>query len=436
MHSRSLSNQHADYLNQQHMMQPPVPYQQFEYTLPTTFHGELLPSTIPEGSGTSSTELFTASEQNNLFGFLEQFEWQFDPLLPAAMSGFSAISSPAPPLSITPVPTFPQPNVTPSHSFARARTSSTSSASSLLGALPRQLTQSPSVSYPPGFPIQSSSSFNQSTPHSDSSYHPQLNITIPSTHRRLPSQSKVELHGNDVSTLSAPLDITGGFLPFHTPSSASTTIRTEATPLAHPNPLLLLHSSLSSMDPPYSSVPFEEPSQSPIHDGPIPGGNLSATTRPQKPVLSTPEKRYRHIQSEQRRRNTIRDGYGQLTSLLAPHPAATSSRSAGKGTTASGKPRRNKDPNRPKGARGRTRGKGKSGVLFKAVEYIRWLEENVEDLGAEVEKLEIAAGDGTSIPSGTSQALGGSLMWLPDGSGAPDLRSGGWPKRMSYESGS
>jgi hypothetical protein len=110
------------------------------------------------------------------------------------------------------------------------------------------------------------------------------------------------------------------------------------------------------------------------------GGNL-AGGRPQKPVLTTPEKRVRHILSEQRRRNTIRDGYAQLTTMLAPHPAAVA-------RPAPAKPPRGGPGGRPKGARGRTRGKGKSGVLFKAVEYVKWLEESVEDLTTEVMKLE------------------------------------------------
>lgn len=118
------------------------------------------------------------------------------------------------------------------------------------------------------------------------------------------------------------------------------------------------------------------------NNGGVGGGNL-AGGRPQKPVLTTPEKRVRHILSEQRRRNTIRDGYAQLTTMLAPHPSAVA-----RPTPA--KPARGGAGGRPKGARGRTRGKGKSGVLFRAVEYVKWLEEGVEDLTAEVMKLEAA----------------------------------------------
>ncbi|PCH34062.1 hypothetical protein WOLCODRAFT_62748, partial [Wolfiporia cocos MD-104 SS10] len=99
----------------------------------------------------------------------------------------------------------------------------------------------------------------------------------------------------------------------------------------------------------------------------------------QKALLSTPQKRLNHIMSEQKRRNAIRDGYLQLTTLLAPAGAPIGS----------GMPTRG----RPKGSGGRGRGsKGKSGILFKAKEYIRFLEEGRDALADEVEKLEAAAG--------------------------------------------
>lgn len=106
----------------------------------------------------------------------------------------------------------------------------------------------------------------------------------------------------------------------------------------------------------------------------------------QKPLLSTPQKRLNHIMSEQKRRNAIRDGYVQLTTLLAPAGAPPGA----------GMPTRG----RPKGsgsrANGRGRGsggfKGKSGILFRAVEYVHWLEENRHALLEEVQKVEAAAG--------------------------------------------
>lgn len=83
--------------------------------------------------------------------------------------------------------------------------------------------------------------------------------------------------------------------------------------------------------------------------------------------------------SEQKRRNAIRDGYLQLTTLLAPAGAPPGS----------GMPTRG----RPKGSGSRGRGtKGKSGILFRAKEYILWLEEGRTALVEEVQKLEAVAG--------------------------------------------
>lgn len=84
--------------------------------------------------------------------------------------------------------------------------------------------------------------------------------------------------------------------------------------------------------------------------------------------------------SEQKRRNAIRDGYAQLITLLAP---------AGSGP-AIDMPSRG----RPKGSGSRNNGqtKGKSGVLFRAVEYCRWLEEGRDALLEEVIRTETAAG--------------------------------------------
>ena len=104
----------------------------------------------------------------------------------------------------------------------------------------------------------------------------------------------------------------------------------------------------------------------------------SAPTNRTKPLLSTPQKRLNHIMSEQKRRNAIRDGYAQLIALLAPS-----------GSPGIGMPTRG----RPKGSGGRGKGqsKGKSGVLFRAVEYCRWLEEGRDRLLEEVTRVETAA---------------------------------------------
>ncbi|KAK0500656.1 hypothetical protein EDD18DRAFT_1459388 [Armillaria luteobubalina] len=99
-----------------------------------------------------------------------------------------------------------------------------------------------------------------------------------------------------------------------------------------------------------------------------------------KPLLSTPQKRLNHIMSEQKRRNAIRDGYAQLIALLAPEGSEPTIPMPSRG--------------RPKGsgARGGAKGKGKSGVLFRAVEYVQWLEEGRDALKDEVARVEAAAG--------------------------------------------
>lgn len=99
-----------------------------------------------------------------------------------------------------------------------------------------------------------------------------------------------------------------------------------------------------------------------------------------KPLLSAPQKRMNHVKSEKRRRDTIRDGYLTLTRLLSP---------SGPGAEQLAIPRRG----RPKGSGragigGKKTGKGKSGVLFRAVEYIRFMEEACESLEQECERLE------------------------------------------------
>jgi Helix-loop-helix DNA-binding domain len=99
-----------------------------------------------------------------------------------------------------------------------------------------------------------------------------------------------------------------------------------------------------------------------------------------KPVLSSPQKRLNHIVSEQKRRNAIRDGYVQLTTLLAPAGAPP-----GTGMPTRGRPKGS-------GNRGKGRCQGKSGILFRAVEYCHWMEESVEALDREVLRLEAAAG--------------------------------------------
>ncbi|KAK0455900.1 hypothetical protein EV421DRAFT_10460 [Armillaria borealis] len=138
-------------------------------------------------------------------------------------------------------------------------------------------------------------------------------------------------------------------------------------------------------------MPFPPPivPTHPVHPSPpVPPPHKSAPPAPAptaaaaraKPLLSTPQKRLNHIMSEQKRRNAIRDGYAQLITLLAPEGSEPTIPMPSRG--------------RPKGsgARGGAKGKGKSGVLFRAVEYVQWLEEGRDALKEEVARVEAAAG--------------------------------------------
>ncbi|EJC97843.1 uncharacterized protein FOMMEDRAFT_23915 [Fomitiporia mediterranea MF3/22] len=100
-----------------------------------------------------------------------------------------------------------------------------------------------------------------------------------------------------------------------------------------------------------------------------------------RPLLDDKQKRMNHIMSEQKRRNAIRDGYAQLTTLLAPAGAPPGTLMPTRG--------------RPKGSGAKGKGRpsaGKSGVLLRAVEYCRWLEEGRDALLEEVKRLEAASG--------------------------------------------
>ena len=131
---------------------------------------------------------------------------------------------------------------------------------------------------------------------------------------------------------------------------------------------------------------LDGPVEIPPQPLPTPPPTSKRAARPPRPnnsvrhkyLLSSPQKRLNHIMSEQKRRNAIRDGYAQLISLLAP----------GDSLPALPMPTRS----RPKGSSTRAKGqtRGKSGVLFRAVEYCRWLEQGRDALRHEVVRLEAA----------------------------------------------
>lgn len=73
-------------------MQPPVPYSDFTINFPGgeplfDSSGFALPD-LP-----SDTTLLSTAESSSFFGFLDKFEWEFDPVLPQGMPMFSPTSS-------------------------------------------------------------------------------------------------------------------------------------------------------------------------------------------------------------------------------------------------------------------------------------------------------------------------------------------------------
>lgn len=340
--------------NQYQPMHPPVPFQQFEYSFPPTFPADqLLPHPPPESS--SPADLFSATEHTNLLGFLDQFEWQFDPLLPSGLPSYNATTGSGNSDNATRHPSS-QPQSVSSH--GRPSHSSSSPLIMTGGNAPHGSTQtSPSRSNPGAVYMTSA------PPGSSNSY------SLPSTTTPFQSATNIHLHRQSSYSHGLPL-----------PTKFEESTDDGNTKLPDEQQQRGGHSGGGA-----SGLPSDEHGTVSIGGigGITSGGGNLAGGRPQKPVLTTPEKRVRHILSEQRRRNTIRDGYTQLTTMLAPHPSAVARPTPTK--TPRGGP-----GGRPKGARGRTRGKGKSGVLFKAVEYIKWLQESVDDLTAEMMKLEAA----------------------------------------------
>ncbi|PIL31412.1 transcription factor [Ganoderma sinense ZZ0214-1] len=258
---------------------PPVPFDDFQFFNPG-FHAANAPPPPPLPP---SNELFSASETTDLFGFLENFDWDFN------------------------IDAFPLSDVHQSDPLYHN---------------PLQETAPPGLDQ---LPPSSNLFASQPDPHHHHHQHfPQLQA-----HRPHPPP------------------------PLQQP---------QFTQNAEPNPPMRSRSRSAST----SSSPSR--------------GTPSASVGPRvKPLLSTPQKRLNHIMSEQKRRNAIRDGYLQLTTLLAPAGAPPGS----------GMPTRG----RPKGSGSRGRGtKGKSGILFRARAYIQWLEEGRDALLEEVTRMEAAAG--------------------------------------------
>ncbi|KAK4055502.1 hypothetical protein OIV83_000048 [Microbotryomycetes sp. JL201] len=117
-----------------------------------------------------------------------------------------------------------------------------------------------------------------------------------------------------------------------------------------------------------------------------------ATGIDRKPNLSDNQKRSNHIQSEQKRRNAIRNGFKDLVDLLAAGEQASGIVVAPpeqEQYDANGKKKKTKGTGRGRGRKGEVgAGASKSVVLEKATQYILWLERGNEGIEAEIERVE------------------------------------------------
>ncbi|KAF8759799.1 helix loop helix domain [Rhizoctonia solani] len=149
-----------------------------------------------------------------------------------------------------------------------------------------------------------------------------------------------------------------------------------------------------------------------------PGASTPTNSRTPKPLLTQPQKRLNHIMSEQKRRNAIKEGYETLAMLLSPGDVslklaelASPEKKAQAAVMASevrtptlrnghrglmyfawkqfgytGRPGRARGSG--KNGKAKKMGKGKSGMLFRAVEFCKWLQQDVDALRIEIERLE------------------------------------------------
>ncbi|KAG8904174.1 hypothetical protein FRB99_002122 [Tulasnella sp. 403] len=284
---------------------PPPPFADFDFSLTpatsevTPYHSSLMvdydlsrsqvtePSTFPPA-------LLSTSEQTDLLGFLDRFEWDFDPALPSGL------------------PEFPKSHLADENH--------------------------------PALTLQS---------------HP--------------------LSDNAASTLLSD-----------SPSQLENPLRTSSS---NPTPIIAIQpapAELSSQRPAKrrKSSPSDDPS---LKDSPSSALNEKPA---RKPLLTQPQKRLNHIMSEQRRRTAIKEGFIAIEKLIAPDPSYT-------GPPPTLPIPLDKDGKPKKGVKAKAlRGKGKMGSLFRASEFLGFLEQGIAALESEVERLESVVR--SSAPQSTS----------------------------------
>lgn len=277
-------------------LQPPVPFSEFHFSFDPSLH-QLLQDRPPTAP---AADLLSATETTNLFGFLDNFDWEFDANSLVSSGGVDTNAFTA---------------AKPTHSV-----------------MPRAATTF-------------------------------ANTDVDDIFKGLGGSDP--LGGQFSHFLHSKPKHPHGTHPYARPKS--------------PPPNNSLYQGASNPSQPYTHSRSDSSSSTSQTSTPVPSA-LVAPVRG-KPLLTDPQKRMNHIMSEQKRRNAIREGYAQLTTLLAPAGAPP-----GLGMPTRGRPKGS-------GARGKGRpSAGKSGVLLRAVEYCKWLEEGRDALLAEVRRVETAAG--------------------------------------------
>ncbi|KAG8696254.1 hypothetical protein FRC09_008632 [Ceratobasidium sp. 395] len=179
--------------------------------------------------------------------------------------------------------------------------------------------------------------------------------------------------------------------PYFSDVQRSNSIQAQMHPFNAPHPQH--HSSPPLLPPP----PPHQSQRSVARTSPLSAPDSSGSRTP-KPLLTQPQKRLNHIMSEQKRRNAIREGYETLAMLLSPGDVSlklvTLASPQGKAQAAAmasefgytGRPGRARGSG--KNGKAKKMGKGKSGMLFRAVEFCKFLQQDVDALRAEVDRLE------------------------------------------------
>ncbi|RUS14325.1 hypothetical protein BC937DRAFT_93999 [Endogone sp. FLAS-F59071] len=324
-------------------------------------------------------------ERRSSLGSLNSSSWDHQPKRRRSESNMAALDQGSIPIS-TPSSMMMMPAQTNMDAFhynqARAVPQQATAATVAAAVSQQQQQQGPPVPVLHNVPAKRKSQSEQSTTatESDDRAAPRKTASVPSPSTTRPPTQASSLSQTKSATTVAP--------------SSSSPSMTTTQPIQVPN--IKTEPSSSSMT---QNTADEGGSDEDDDEGMSPSsGNGTSTTKrkPYKELLTEEEKRANHIQSEQKRRNTIRAGFRDLTDLVPTLKNVNNS---------------------------------KSTILFKAVEYIRYLERRNRGLRDKVGGLEMRVEvEGRSNHGGAGGAGNGgngNSMGGPGGSAGSHRRGAG-----------